>query len=150
MSGIKLGAAKYQVLSEEEYLNKVGMKNQLEILKLANLSAQTSVIFNWGAKDSLTTEIGRFNEVENGEVKHITVERGSTDEAVVGVEFQPISALITLETLKDSLKAAIAKYIHDEDSSSGELPCLHVFSSVLTLPILPMHFSWPLCHQLQQ
>ena len=47
----------------------------------------------------MITEIGRFNEVE---VKHITVERGSADEAVVGIEFQPIFALITLETLKNS------------------------------------------------
>ena len=116
VSGIKLGAAKYRVLSEEDYLHKVKAKSQLEILSLANVSTVTKAIFSRGTNQSLTTEIGRFKTSDDNKT---TVEMGSVDEAVVGVELQSIASLIKHKDLKEELVEAIKDYIKNQNRSKG-------------------------------
>lgn len=125
VSGINLGAAKYQVMSEEQYQLKVGVKNKLDILKLASVNTETKRSITRRKKSSRTTEIGRFEEGK--------VHRGTTDEAVVGVEFRPISALIKVRVLRTSLQKAIKEYIDDQQYSRGKIAAylLCIYSSLL-------------------
>ena len=112
VSSIDLGAAQYQVLSEDQYQREVGIKNQLEILQIISLSSQEKSRFSRSKKYSQTTEIGRFDGS--------TVHRGTTDEAVVSVKFEPISVLVKVKVLRIALQKAIKDYIDDQEFSRGE------------------------------
>ncbi len=111
VSGIDMGAAQYQVISEEQYVREFGVKNSLEILKVVNQVVSFKSKSTRKALSSQLTEIGRF--------QGNTVKRGTTDEAVVGVTFQPISALITLRVLRSALQTTIRHYIEDQQFSRG-------------------------------
>ena len=111
VSGIDLGASQYQVISEEQYVKEFGVKNSLEILKVVNQVVSFKSKSTKKARFSRLTEIGRFDGN--------TVKRGTTDEAVVGVTFQPISALVSIRVLKSALQTAIKSYIEDQQFSRG-------------------------------
>ena len=113
VSGIDLGASQYEVLSEEKYQEELGLKNKLEILQLVSIATESRRKSIRGKKSSRTTEIGRFDGN--------SVHRGTTDEAVVGVVFQPISALIKVKVLRTALQKAIQNYIEDQENSRGKL-----------------------------
>lgn len=113
VSGIDLGASVYDVLSEEQYKQQIGLKNKLEILQLVSTTTERKSTSLRKKKSSQTTEIGRFDGK--------TVRRGTTDEAVVTVVFQPISALIKVRVLRTALQKAIKDYIDGQEFSRGKL-----------------------------
>ena len=111
VSGIEMGAAQYEVMSEEQYTREFGVKNSLEILKVVNQVTGFKSKSTRLTKSSRLTEIGRF--------VGSTVKRGTTDEAVVGVTFEPISALVNVRVLRYALQSAIKNYIEDQEYSRG-------------------------------
>lgn len=113
VSGIDMGAAQYEVISEEQYVKEFGVKNSLEILKVVDQVVSFKSKSSTKSRSSQLTEIGRFEGT--------TVKRGTTDEAVVGVRFQPISALISVRILRSALQATIKTYIEDQQFSRGKL-----------------------------
>lgn len=112
VSGIELGASMYQVLTEEQFIEKVGVKSSLEILSIVGAAIDNQASRKRRIAASQATEIGRFEGSK--------VNRGTTDEAVVGVKFKPISALVTLRVLQSALQSAIKNYIADQEHSKGQ------------------------------
>ena len=112
VSSIELGASQYEVLSEEQFQKQVGVKNSLEILKLVSAAFDTKKTTKQRTKSSQATEIGRIDGK--------TVTRGTIDEAVVGVKFRPISALVRTRILQSLLQSAIKNYINDQEHSRGK------------------------------
>lgn len=112
VSSIELGASQYEVLSEEQFMKQVGVKNSLEILKAVSAAFDTKKTSRQSSKSSQATEIGR--------IEGKMVVRGTIDEAVVGVKFRPISALVKMRVLQSLLQSAIKNYIADQEHSRGK------------------------------
>ena len=123
---VHLGAAKYEILSEEEYLTQVKLKGKLDVLKFAKLAAENDIKYKSRSKQMSTTEIGRFEDVQHGDTKYKMVERGSVNEAVVAVDFLPISALVHHESLNTAMKQALKDYLYAHDLSAGKLSKLAI------------------------
>lgn len=113
VSSIELGASKYRVMSEEEYQTQMGVKGNLGIEQMASVAVEQKASFGRRNKSTEMTKIGHF---EGGRVR-----MGTTDEAVVGVKFQPISALVKMRLLKNKLQNAIKTYIDNQEHSKGQL-----------------------------
>lgn len=112
VSSIELGASKYRVMSEEDYNMQVGTKGNVGVEQMASVAVEQKVSFGRRSKSSELTQIGRF------EKDH--VKRGTCAEAVVGVKFQPISALVMTRILRNKLQNAIKNYIDNQEHSKGE------------------------------
>ena len=112
VSAIELGASEYRVLSETEYFSRVKAGGTFGVESLANLAISSSSSWKKTKKASDLKRIGRIiNDL---------VERGSYDEAVVGVSIQPISNLVRLRYLQLTLKKALLEYIETQGDSTGE------------------------------
>lgn len=111
VSSIELGAAKYRVMSEEEYQTQVGLKGNLGVEQIVGAAVERKASFGRRTKSTEVTKIGHF---EGNRVR-----RGTTDEAVVGVKFQPISALVKMRILQNKLQNAIQSYIDNQEHSKG-------------------------------
>ncbi len=118
VSSIELGASKYQVMSEEDYQMQVKMKGSLGLEQMVSAAVEQKASQKKRCKYSETTIIGR--------VRDRNVVRGSKDEAVVGVKFQPISALVRTKILREQLQRAITKYIDNQDNSKGQSDFCHM------------------------
>ena len=113
VSSLELGASQYRVMTEEDYQTQIGMKGSLGIEQMASVSTEQKLSFGRRSKSSELTKIGRFEKN--------TVNRGTTEEAVVGVKFQPISALVKMRILRNKLQNAIRNYIDNQEHSKGQL-----------------------------
>ena len=111
VSSIELGASKYRVMSEEEYQTQIGVKGNVGVEQMASVAVEQRASFGRRSKSTEATVIGRF--------KGGRVNRGTTDEAVVGVKFQPISALVMTRLLRNKLQNAIRNYIDNQEHSKG-------------------------------
>lgn len=116
VSCIQLGASKYRIMSEEEYQTQVGVKGSVGIEQMASVAVEQKASFGRRSKSDESTTIGRFCEKGSKKGK---VMRGTTDEAVVGVKFQPISALVSTRILRNKLQNAIKNYIDSQEHSKG-------------------------------
>lgn len=112
VSSIELGAARYRVLSEEEYQTQMGLKGSLGVEQMASVAVEQKASFGRRSKSKEVTEIGHIEENR--------VQRGTTDEAVIGVKLQPISALVKLRVLRKKLENAIKNYIDNLENSKGQ------------------------------
>ena len=134
VSCIQLGAAKYRVMSEEEYQTQVGVKGNVGVEKLASVAVEQRMSFGRRSRSDEVTKIGQFSE--GGKVA-----RGTTDEAVVGVKFQPISALVRTRILRNKLQNAIKSYIDNQEHSKGMgnvgWYCAMSISLSLPIPLIP-------------
>lgn len=115
VSRIDLGASEYEVLSEEEYYRQVGMKNNLDVLKAISANTAINSTTTVFSKSSHKSQIGRFD------ANMVDVKRGTTDEAVVGIKVQPISALINSRVLKTALQKAIEDYIEQQQNFNYDI-----------------------------
>ena len=135
VSCIQLGAAKYRVMSEEEYQTQVGVKGNVGVEQLASVAVEQRMSFGRRSRSDEATKIGRFSE--GGKVA-----RGTTDEAVVGVKFQPISALMRTRILRNKLQNAIKSYIDNQEHSKGMgnvgWYCAMSISLSLPIPLIPL------------
>jgi hypothetical protein len=112
VSSIELGASRYRVMSEEEYQTQMGLKGSLGVEQMASAAVEQKASFGRRRKSTEVTKIGHF---EGNRVR-----RGTTDEAVVGVKFQPISALVSMRILRNKLQNAIRSYIDNQEHSRGK------------------------------
>ena len=112
VSAIELGASEYRVLSETEYFSRMKAGGAFGVESLANLAISSSASWKKTKKASDLRRIGR--------IVNDLVERGSYDEAVVGVSIQPISNLVRLRYLQLTLKKALLEYVETQGDSTGE------------------------------
>lgn len=113
VSAIELGAAEYRVLTEEEYSIAVGVAGTFGIDKLANLVVSQESKWSRKTRASDIKSIGVIT-------KNQYVERGSHDEAVVGVKIQPITNLVKMSFLHLALKKALISFVESQsDASDG-------------------------------
>ena len=112
VSSIQLGASEYRVLSETEYFSRVKTGGTFGVEALANAAISSTVSWRKTKKASDLKRIGR--------ISNDLVERGSYDEAVVGVSIQPISNLVRIRYLQLALKKAMLEFVDTQGDSSGE------------------------------
>ncbi len=123
VSAVELGAAEYRVLSEQEYYSKIGAAGSLGLEALANFAVSESASWKKTKKASDLKRIG----VITGDGK---VVRGTYDEAVVGINIQPISNLVKLRYLQLALRKALLDYVDEQGDQSCE--SLHTVKFVYT------------------
>ena len=114
VSAIELGAAQYRVFSENEYYTRVRATGTLGIEALA--SFVLSETFSKKTKKT-SSDLKQIGVIGND----CRVERGSYDEAVVGIHIQPISNLLRLRYLQLAMRKALLKYIEQQGDTSGRL-----------------------------
>lgn len=138
---IKLGAARYRVLTTEEYYSKLegSVKTGFEVNKVAKAELKSSAGHTKRDTHTLTklSEIGRIKDDH-------TVEMKSPDEAVLEVELKPLHSLIQTRALQLAVKWALERYIKRRESRRGKhvklttvlcilLDSLHEHSNSLTI-----------------
>ena len=112
ISGIELGASEYQVLTKCEYKRHVGTAQGLGAEGIGDLSMRAS------ASLTKTESKLRWNRIGNiGKGGTPVVERGTVNEAVVGVSLQPISCLVKQQDLRKALREAVWRYMDEKELS---------------------------------
>ena len=110
VSGIQLGAAQYRVLSENEYYRKVSSSGTFGLEAIAKFVGSESYSKKSKVKASDTRQIGK--------IINDKVERGSYDEAVVGIKIQPIHTLVKLRYLHLALRRALLDYVDQQGDTT--------------------------------
>ena len=111
---VELGAAEYRVMSEEEYETRIGVGGSFGFEALANAAVKDSVRWKTTKKASELKRIGLIKA--DG-----TVERGSYEEAVVGIQIQPISSLVKIGYLQLALQQVLVEYSSQEGDKSCKM-----------------------------
>ena len=109
---IELGAVKYRVFTLAEYQKKYGGGGNLGVEGIVELSASGS----YGKKN--VTKSTRAREI--GKIDKGTVQRGTRDEAVIGIEIKPIHKLVQLRYIHLAMQQALKDYINERADKSGE------------------------------
>ena len=89
VSALSLGAVEYSVFSEEQYSSRFHAKTSLG-LDAAGASVSSTAVYKRTTRKSESRRIGRFE----GKGEKRTVKAGSSGEAVIGIQVQPITNLI--------------------------------------------------------
>ena len=121
ISAIKLGAMQYRVFTASIKQTKLGAGAEvgggtMAVGSLSGLSRK-----QWFHKFEEEQEIGRIGK--DGRVR-----RGTTDEAVIGCQIQPVYKLVRIQYVQMALQEATEEYIRDRDNTSGEYAgpaCMH-------------------------
>ena len=108
VSGISLGAEQYKVWSEKDYQQEITAKGTLQVMQFGSASAEVQKTLSFSKTVSGISYIGRFSGDK--------VERGTTDEAVVEAELEPVSSLVKFKLLKELLQQALRTYIDNQES----------------------------------
>lgn len=108
---IGLGATEYRIFSETDFTSRIGAGGSLAIQKLANLSVSHTTTSRKIKKASDVKTIGKIT----GEG---SVARGTHDEAVVGIQVEPIHQLVKLNYLQLALRRALMHYMEEQGDSS--------------------------------
>ena len=111
---IELGASKHKVMSEEEVQTRIKTTGKVGVSSAASVSASQQGSFSKKNKEKNMTKIG----VIRGRGR---VERGTCEEAVVGVKFQPLSSVVVrCNILKKALEVALQRYIDSQGVAKCE------------------------------
>ena len=110
VSAIQLGAAEYRVLSENEYYKKVSTSGTFGLEAVAKFVSSESYSKKSKVKASDTRQIGKIIKDK--------VERGSYDEAVVGIKILPIHTLVKLRYLHLALRKALLDYVDQQGDTT--------------------------------
>lgn len=113
VSSIQLGASEYRVMNENEYFTQVTTVGSLGLDALANFAVTEKYSKKVTTKASERRTIGVIS-------KSGTVERGSYNEAVVGVSFRPITSLLTLRYLYLATRKALLDYMEDQGDTTSK------------------------------
>lgn len=103
VSSIRLGAAKFRILTSTEYSKKVRVKGSMGVEGLAKASLSQSSLTHRRTSSLQVKEIGR---IVDGSVK-----MGTSDEAVIGFQLKPIHSLVRSYHINESLKKALRVYV---------------------------------------
>ena len=110
ISAIQLGASEYRVLSENEYYKKFSSSGTFGLEAIGKFVASESYSKRSKVKASDTRQIGKIIKDK--------VERGSYDEAVVGIKIQPIHTLVKLRYLHLALRRALLDYVDEQGDTT--------------------------------
>ncbi len=132
VSAIELGASEYQVLCETEYFSQRKAGKIIGVVSLANQAASLSSLWK---KTKKASDLKRIGRIDNDRV-----ERGSYDEAVVGVSIQPICNLVRLRYLQLTLKKALLEYVETQGDSTGECICMGL-SDCINIVEISLYYS---------
>ena len=103
VSSIRLGAAKFRILTSTEYSKKVRVKGNMGVEGIAKASISQSSLTHRRTSSLQVKEIGR---IVDGSVK-----MGTCDEAVIGFQLKPIHSLVRSYRINESLKRALRDYV---------------------------------------
>lgn len=112
---IKLGAAQYEILTQETYDSKFTATPSFEVNKVAKaiVSASAGTSKNRTRKWKTVNSIGKIDPV------NFTVKREAPDEAVLEIELKPLHSLVHMRALQLALKWALERYIRRRESRKG-------------------------------
>ena len=114
---LELGASHYRVMSEETYRTKISSNTKLGVGQMADIAIGTEARFGSRKFSSKTTKVGHIYKPGGSDDSKEKVDRGQTDEAVVGVKLQPISSLVVKSvTLRRALQDALQRFIRNKQN----------------------------------
>ena len=113
VSAIEVGAAEYDVLSEEAYNEKIGGG--------FSISAPGAAKSKGSLRSRLSSKKKSHKKQKIGLIKDGAVDRGTINEAVVGVKLSSITRLIRIPELKEALQSAVEDYLEEQADKTGEL-----------------------------
>ena len=123
VSALSLGAVEYSVFTEEQYSSRFHARSSLG-LSSAGASVSSTAEYKRTTRKSETRKIGRFKK----EGKHRTVEAGSSGEAVIGIQVQPITNLIVhYPQLQKTMQRVLLSYLKKRQTLSRKLYSLFMF-----------------------
>ena len=112
---IKLGAAEYEVLTQETYDRKFTATLSFEVNKVA----KAVVSANAGTNRHRMRRWKTVNSIGKIDPEKLTVERKAPDEAVLEIELKPLHSLIHMQALRLAMKWALKRYIQRRESRKG-------------------------------
>lgn len=117
---IKLGAAEYEVLTQETYDSRLTATPSFEVNKVAKavVSANFGISKHRKRKWKTENSIGRIEQDPNDPTK-LTVKREAPDEAVLEIELKPLHSLVQMRALHLALKWALKRYIQRRECKKG-------------------------------
>ena len=130
VSSIQLGASGYEVVSESTAAKKLGAGGRVGVEKIATGSAGASYGNFHSKKAKDVHRIGIIGLKENIPV----VERGTHDEAVIGIQIKPVSDLVKIPELRKPLQAALVQYIKNE----MEVSCKYDLKAMVAILYFPL------------
>lgn len=115
---IKLGAAEYEVLTQETYDSKFTATPSFEVNKVAKavVSANLGTSKNRTHKRKTINSIGKIDDTDP---ENLMVKREAPDEAVLEIELKPLHSLVRMRALHLALKWALKRYIQRRESRKG-------------------------------
>ena len=117
VSCLRLGALEYSVLSEHEFLRSLGQTATAGV-NMANVSVNAKQSIKKFSESKSSKKIGAILDTPDGECH---VPQGTYAEAVIAVEFKPISSLVRHAHLRKALIRSIAKSIEVKGNATGEI-----------------------------
>ena len=115
---VKLGAAEYEILTQETYDNKFTATPSFEVNKVAKavVSANAGISKNQTRRWKTVNSIGKIDKTDPD---NLTVKREAPDEAVLEIELKPLHSLVHMRALHLALKWALKRYIQRRESRKG-------------------------------
>ena len=141
VSCLWLGAVEYSVMSKQEFLHRVAQTSGAGV----NI-VQSSISAKYASrKSSLSQSSKKIGAILNTEEVENHVPRGTYAEAVIAVEFTPITTLVRNPHLHKALTGSIAKYIEDKGNATGEATA-YVVQAPCSAALLHTHTHTPHTH----
>ena len=112
---VKLGAARYKVLTTEDYYIKLEGQAGFELNKVAKVELKSGGGFNSRVQRTTT----KVNEIGKIDTKKNTVAWKSPDEAVLEIELKPLYSVIHTRALQLATKWALERYIWRREGRRG-------------------------------
>ena len=113
VNAILIGAAEYEVLTEEAYNEKIGGGFSISVPGAAKGKGSL--------RSRLSSKKKSHKKQKVGLIKNGAVDRGTIDEAVVGVKLCSITRLVRIPELKEALQSAVEDYLEEQADKTGEL-----------------------------
>lgn len=112
---VKLGAARYKVLTTEDYYIKLEGQAGFELNKVAKVELKSGGGFNSRVQRTTT----KVNEIGKIDTKKNTVAWKSPDEAVLEIELKPLYSVIHTRALQLATKWALERYVWRREGRRG-------------------------------
>lgn len=135
---IEVGAAEYKVMTETNYRNEMGIAGSLGVDKVVDAALSGKLSFKRRTKSTDVKKIGMIQS--NGKV-----ERGTHEEAVVGIKILPIVNLVSLRVLHLALQKALLDFFETQSDKSGECLMLLAWCRAQVLSAYYNIFPYLIC-----
>ena len=143
VSALSLGAVEYSVFTEEQYTSRFHAKTSLG-LDAAGASVSSTAVYKSSTRKSESRMIGRFE----GKGQKRTVKAGSSGEAVIGIQVQPITNLIVhYPPIQKIMRRVLLAYVKKRQTLSRKLLtfCMMIQKYKLSCTILIVYATVSSC-----